>query len=135
MPFLRLTLNRAPDAAQREALAATLTELVAAVLGKSHRLAALAIEVVPDWWIGAAPLAARDAVTALLEVKVTRGTNSAEEKAAFIERAWDALRELLGPLETASYIVIDEVPAESWGYAGRTQQARRTPAEAAATAP
>ena len=129
MPFLRLTLDREPSADDRGMIAAALTELTAAVLGKNYSLTALAIDVVPAdrWTIAAETLAERKQTGAHLDVKVTAGTNTAAEKADFIERAYAALETVLGPLAPASYIVIDELPAESWGYGGRTQAARRAP--------
>lgn len=133
MPFLRLTLDREPPVEDRRRLAEALTELTAAVLGKNYSLTALAIDVVPStrWTIAAETVAESRMANAHLDVKVTAGTNTAAEKADFIERAHAALGAVLGPLAPASYIVIDELPAESWGYGGRTQAARR----AALTAP
>ncbi len=97
------------------------------MLGKNYSLTALAIDVVPSarWTIAAETLAERRIASAHLDVKVTAGTNTAAEKAEFIERAHAALGAVLGPMAPASYIVIDELPAESWGYGGRTQAARR----------
>ena len=134
MPFLRLTLDREPSAEDQRRLADVLTELTAAVLGKNYSLTALAIDVVPAarWTIAAETLAERKLRSAHLDVKVTAGTNTAAEKADFIERAQAALETVLGPLAPASYIVIDELPAGSWGYGGRTQAARRAPATIAA---
>ena len=102
------------------------------MLGKNYSLTALAIDVVPSarWTIAAETLAERRIASVHLDVKVTAGTNSAAEKADFIERAYAALEAVLGLLAPASYIVIDELPAESWGYGGRTQAARRAPVAA-----
>ena len=37
-----------------------------------------------------------------------------------------SLRGVFGSeLSSATYIVVDEVPAQSWGYDGRTQESRR----------
>jgi 4-oxalocrotonate tautomerase len=134
MPFLRLTLDRTPSAETQRRLAEALTELTAAVLGKNYSLTSLAIDVIAPgaWTIGAETLAERRQATAYLEVKVTAGTNTATEKEAFIERAFQALQEILGqPLAPASYIVIDEIAADSWGFQGRTQASRRAVAVAA----
>jgi len=136
MPFLRLTLDRELPAADRTRLAVVLTELTAAVLGKNYSLTALAIDVVPasHWTIAAESLAERRAASAHLDVKVTAGTNTAQEKAAFIEGAHAALESVLGALAPATYIVIDELPADAWGYSGRTQAARRSLEASARTA-
>ena len=100
MPFLRLTLDRAPSTDDRRRLADALTELTAAVLGKDYSLTALAIEVIPSahWTIAAETLVERKQASAHLDVKVTAGTNTAAEKADFIERAYRALETVLGPL-------------------------------------
>lgn len=66
--------------------------------------------------------------SAFLEISITAGTNTAEEKALFMERAFAELQRQLGsggPLEEASYVVVRELPATDWGYGGQTQQARK----------
>jgi 4-oxalocrotonate tautomerase len=35
------------------------------------------------------------------------------------------LQQQLGPLEEASCVVVQEVPASDWGYGGRTQAGRK----------
>ena len=35
------------------------------------------------------------------------------------------MSELLGPLHEASYVHVHDVPADAWGYGGRTQAHRR----------
>ena len=57
-------------------------------------------------------------------MKVTEGTNTKDEKAAFLRGAYAAAEAVLGPVDPASYIVIQEVRADAWGYAGATQEQR-----------
>jgi 4-oxalocrotonate tautomerase len=71
--------------------------------------------------------------TALLEISITAGTNTVDQKEAFIAAAYAELEAQLGhgqPLEEASYVIVRELPASDWGYGGKTQVARRqkTPA-------
>ena len=66
----------------------------------------------------------RGSSSVLAEVKNTAGTNSREEKAALLQRLHRLLVDTLDELAEASYIVIHELPAENWGYAGLTQAAR-----------
>ena len=80
---------------------------------------------VTRWHIGGKPV---EQPTALLEISITQGTNTQEEKAAFIQAAFAELQRQLagdGALATASYVVVRELPASDWGYGGRTQQARK----------
>jgi 4-oxalocrotonate tautomerase len=77
------------------------------------------------WHIGGAPA---EQPTALLEISITQGTNTQEEKAAFIQAAFAELRRQLaggGVLAPASYVVVRELPARDWGYGGITQWARK----------
>lgn len=135
MPVLKLKTAPLLDPAAHAALAAALTAITARTLGKRAEVTAVVIEDLPSaaWAIGGRP-AARP--TALLEIDITAGTNSAEQKAAFVEAAFDELQRQIGQgdgLEPASYVIVRELPATDWGYGGRTQRARhaRSTAEAA----
>ncbi len=125
MPTLQLKLTP-PQAAERlQALARRLTDLSTQILGKRREVTAVVIEEVwPGRWFVGGRNPSR--ATALLEIRVTEGTNSAEEKEAFIAAAHEELEQQLGPLEEASYVVVQEVQGTDWGYAGRTQAERRT---------
>ncbi|NTT84564.1 tautomerase family protein [Tabrizicola fusiformis] len=125
MPFLHLRLaGLALTDLRRQTLQRRLTDLTAQHLGKRHDLTAVLIEeiAVAGWAVGAAPVP----VAAHLEIAVTEGTNTQAQKAAFLEAVGMLMREVAGPaLPVASYGMIHEIPAESWGYDGQTQAARR----------
>lgn len=122
MPFARLTLSHEPSLDQGRQLCTELTDLIANALGKRRDLTSVLIEVpgAHRWTVGAdeQPAAAH------LEVSVTAGTNSEEEKTAFIASAMSLLRRTLPDLHPATYIVVKEHPATDWGYDGRTQADR-----------
>lgn len=127
MPIL--TLKTAPliDTAARAPLARALTEITHRTLGKRRDVTAVVIEDLPaaGWAVGGQP---PDRPTAFLEISITAGTNTAEEKAAFIATAWVELQCQLGGaagLEPASYIVVRELAAGDWGWGGRTQATRQ----------
>jgi 4-oxalocrotonate tautomerase len=125
MPTLQLKLTPPQPADRLAALALRLSQLSTAILGKRREVTAVVIEELQPgrWFIGErGPRAA----TALLEIRVTRGTNSAEEKEDFIAAAFRELGQQLGPLEEASYVVVQEVAATDWGYGGITQAARKS---------
>jgi 4-oxalocrotonate tautomerase len=124
MPFVRVTLaGPPPGAAVLAALRAGVTTLMAEVLGKRADLTAVLVEgTAPGAWsIGAAPMG----IAAHLDATVTAGSNSPAQKAAFVAAAHRLMAETLGEgLPLATYVVVDEVPAESWGYGGLTQARR-----------
>jgi 4-oxalocrotonate tautomerase len=131
MPFVHVrsagqTLN--PEQTQR--LQREVTGLMAGVLRKKAALTSVLVEQVPvsGWSIGGNPLT----VAAHLDAKVTAGTNTAEEKARFIAEAHALLKAVLGAeLPLATYVVVDELPADAWGYDGLTQAHRAASSVAA----
>ena len=127
MPTLVLKLTPLQNPERYQALARALTDHTVQLLGKRREVTAVVIDDLPAarWHIGGAPVAQP---TALLEISITEGTNTEEEKAAFIAAAFAELQRQLegdGALAAASYVVVRELPASDWGYGGRTQHARR----------
>lgn len=129
MPTLHLQLSRPPSDDTRAELARRLTLLTAEVLGKRAVVTAVLVDTLPQghWFIGGEPVEAGAPATgtARLTIDITQGTNTPAQKESFVQAAWNLLNELLGPLAEASYVIVRELPAEDWGYGGRTQAARR----------
>lgn len=127
MPVLRLQVAPLQNIERQARLAASLTQLMAELLGKQAELTAVVLEDLPAarWQVGGRDV---QRPTALLEVNITAGTNTAEQKALFIQAAHAELQRQLAPgstLEEASYVIVREVPAGDWGYGGQTQRARQ----------
>ncbi|WAJ28287.1 tautomerase family protein [Antarcticirhabdus aurantiaca] len=128
MPFVHIRvagLDLAPP--QVETLQREATRLMADAMGKKAELTAVLVEIhdAARWSIGGRPVPA----AAHLDVRVTEGTNSEDEKAEFIRQAHGLLARVVGPdLPLATYVVVDEVPADAWGYGGSTQAMRRAAA-------
>lgn len=136
MPFLHIRIApRRGTEVDSAALACDFTQIAVELLGKRADLTSVRVERVEpgDWFIGGVP-GERRLPTGHVQIQVTQGTNTAAEKAAFVARAYQRLAAALGPLHPASYVVVDEIPADAWGYAGRTQAARRLEAGEPATA-
>lgn len=125
MPFVHIRIaGRQIAPAEVEALQVEATRLMAGVMHKKPELTAVLVEAIDGgrWSVGGAPVA----VAAHLAVTVTAGTNHAADKAAFVDQAHAMLRAAVGPdLPLATYVVVEEIAADSWGYGGRTQEARR----------
>jgi 4-oxalocrotonate tautomerase len=126
MPFVSLKIA-GPELkpAQKRALQSGFTELMAGPMRKVHGLTAVAIEQIAadDWTTGDRP--SGFGRSAYAEVKVTQGTNTPQEMARFIADGHALLTTTLGILPEATYVVVHEIPAQAWGYAGETQEARR----------
>ena len=130
MPTLHLQVAPLLNPEQYSPLAQALTALTARVLGKRPEVTVVVIDDLPAarWHIGGQALSATSAPTAWLQIDITAGTNTAEQKAAFVAEALAELQRQLGagcPLAEASYVTVRELPATDWGYGGLTQAARR----------
>jgi 4-oxalocrotonate tautomerase len=134
MPFIHVQFAAAQGVAvDHAAIARTLTGLAAGVLHKKAELTAVRVEPVEPatWFIGNEPIGqARSTLQA--QIQITRGTNTPDEKARFIAAVFDEIGALVGALHPTSYVVVEELDANAWGYGGRTQEARRDAATAAA---
>ena len=126
MPYLNLKLCSTSEGHAPEKIASTLTELTVEILKKKRELTAVAVEYVPpeQWYIGGAGLNGQPLSSFYLNIKVTEGTNTKDEKAAYVSRVFAAMASIMGSLAPASYVVIDEVHGDAWGYRGQTQEFR-----------
>lgn len=126
MPCLTIKLAGQPSLATCEAVACTLTDLTAELLGKQRELTAALVETLPrsQWFINACSLETRATTSFCLDIAITSGTNTKQQKAAYIRSVFLAMTELLGELDQASYIIIREMSADAWGYQGMTQEYR-----------
>ncbi|BAW06168.1 tautomerase family protein [Nocardia seriolae] len=126
MPFVRLTIAD-PDIAVdvRSALARDLSALLESGLGKEYEHTVVHIDLVPAdrWYV--AGVHPGEGTGAHLEVSITAGTNTPEEKAAFISDAHELLGRRLGVLPAAVYVALYELDGRSYGYNGITQAARK----------
>ena len=124
MPFVRMTVSGPALApTQVSLLHREMTELMASILGKRSDLTSVLVEqpAMAGWAIGGMSVG----VAAHVDATITAGTNSPEQKARFIDNTMTLLRSVLGPgLHSATYVVVTEVAANTWGYDGRTQESR-----------
>lgn len=126
MPYLNIKLSGEPSAQLAEAIATRLIRITADLLGKKPEVTAVVVEQLPlyRWFTGGVSLASKGGNSFYLEINITEETNTKQEKAAYCSRVFSAMQELLGEVDEASYIVIHDVRADSWGYQGMTQECR-----------
>lgn len=124
MPFVSAKIGGvALDPAIVGALQRGLTGLMAEVLGKRADLTAVLVEAAGagGWSVGAEAVSP----AAHVEAAITHGSNTPAQKARFVAQAHALLARVLpGPLPVATYVILREVPGESWGYGGLTQAER-----------
>ena len=125
MPFVHIQVAGAGiGAREKQTLQKQATGFMVDIMRKRPEVTAVLVDVAEpgSWTVGGEPVP----VAAHLDVKVTRGTNTHEEKARFVAAVAAMFREVLGPdLPIATYVVVDEIEADAWGYDGVTQEERR----------
>ena len=126
MPYLnvRVAINESPVIAEK--IVSMLMTHTTNLLGKRPEVTSISVEFVsPEvWFVGGSRLSVQNAVTFYLDVKVTDGTNTKTEKAKYVNEVFTDFGAILGPITPASYIVIHDVRADSWGFQGKTQEKR-----------
>ncbi len=132
MPLIQIAITGpTPEPATVARLQAETTALMRDILRKQAPLTVVAVTLLPEGAFSANGSAV--ARGASLQAVVTAGTNTPEEKAAFVTAAEAMLRNALGGLDAPVYVIVQETPSTDWGYDGRTQAARRL--EAAGVTP
>ena len=126
MPGLKLTVSGAPDEALSRRLAAELTALTCTTLRKVPERTMVQVRYLPQehWFIAARSLADYGKNSFRLELTITEGTNTRDEKSAYQKKAFALLSELIGNLHPHSNIHIIDCDAVSYGYGGLSQEYR-----------
>lgn len=126
MPGIKLTVSGLPDEALSRRLAAELTALTCATLRKKPERTMVQVHYVahPHWFISSRSLADHGKNSFRLEVTITEGTNTRDEKSAYQKKAFALLSELIGNLHPHSNVHIIDCGAVSYGYGGLTQEYR-----------
>ena len=107
-------------------IAAAVSELTAAILHKDPKVTAIIVKSVDpaDWFAGGKSLAEQRLGSFWLDTHVSEGTNTKDEKAAYVAAMFKRMGELLGPLHNESYLHVDEVKGDAYGFGGLTQERR-----------
>jgi 4-oxalocrotonate tautomerase len=126
MPYLNVRIAKQGSVDIAEQIVAILMKHTSEVLGKKPDVTSIDINFVSPslWYVGGEALATKNEITFYLDIKVTDGTNTKQEKAEYIQKVFADFESLLGRITPASYIVIHDVSADSWGFEGKTQEYR-----------
>ena len=126
MPYLNVKVSVPETAETAEEIVAVLMKHTSDILGKKPGVTSIEVDfIAPDkWFIGGQRVSAQKAATFYLDIKITDGTNTKAEKAKYVRQVFTDFESVFGPINPASYIVVHDVRADSWGYQGYTQEYR-----------
>src|ERR1700754_4088126 len=123
MPLITVqyTSNR-KSASLKADVAAAVSKLSAVILHKDPKVTAVIVQSVDaaNWFAGGTSLADQKLASVWVDIHITDGTNSKDEKADFIAATFRQMDNLLGPLHTESYIHVHDVRADAYGFGGLT---------------
>jgi 4-oxalocrotonate tautomerase len=107
-------------------IAAAASELSFGILHKDPKVTAVIVQDVDgaNWFASGRSLKEQKLASVWFDIHITDGTNTKDEKAAFIAATFKRFGELLGPLHSESYIHVHDVRADAYGYGGLTQEKR-----------
>jgi len=127
MPLITVTVSTPHQKVlDKAAIAAEIGRLAATILGKDPNVTAVIVTRVPsdDWFCGGRSLTEAWLASFWLDIHITDGTNTKDEKAAFIAAAYESMARLLGPLHEESYVHVHDVRGDAYGFGGLTQERR-----------
>jgi 4-oxalocrotonate tautomerase len=121
MPYINVKLNVKESDELKEKIVEIVLDKTTNILNKKREVTSVFVEFVPfsSWSVGG-----KNSPTFNLDIKITKGTNTKNEKAEYIKSVYKEFTNLLGEISIASYITIDEVDGDSWGFEGLTQEYR-----------
>ncbi|MGJ4961404.1 tautomerase family protein [Bradyrhizobium sp. HKCCYLRH3061] len=127
MPLINIVYasqRRSPSL--KKAIADAITELTAYILRKDPKVTAVIVSEADaaDWFAGGASLAEQGLASYWIDVHVSEGTNTKDEKAAYLAAVFARMAELIGPLHHETYLHVDEVKADAYGFGGLSQERR-----------
>lgn len=127
MPLITVsyTSSRQSQALKAD-IASAVSELTAKILHKDPEVTAIIVKSVDadDWFAGGKSLAAQNLASYWIDIHVTEGTNTKDEKAAYLAAMFKRMAEILGPLHPETYLHVDEVKGDAYGFGGLTQERR-----------
>jgi len=126
MPYLNVRIAQKESSEVAEKVVSALMKRTSNLLGKKPEVTSITIDFIsPElWFVGGKRISAQNAVTFYLEIKITDGTNTKNEKSEYVRNVFCDFESILGTITPASYIVIYDIRADSWGFNGKTQEYR-----------
>lgn len=127
MPLITVTYASAhQEVASKAAIAAEINRLSTTYLANDPKVTAIIVQrVAPeDWFAGGRSLADANRASFWLDIHVTEGNKTKDQKAKFLAAVFAAMGKLLGPLHEESYAYVHEARGDAYGFGGVTQEQR-----------
>lgn len=126
MPYINYRIGCSLEESQKEIIYSETTHFMNSIMRKKREVTVVHIEgsSPKQWSVNGKRLNDKKPIPVYVDIKVTEGTNTPEEKSEMLRKTMEMLKNCLGATQEACYIVIDDIPSHSWGYDGFTQEYR-----------
>jgi 4-oxalocrotonate tautomerase len=126
MPIINLKISKNFTSTGLQEVVAEITKITTSFLKKKPEVTAITVQIIPknQWYINSKSLEELNQNSFYLDIKVTDGTNLKDEKADYIEAIFKYMKTVLDNLHTESYVYVEEVKGDSYGFGGKTQEFR-----------
>ncbi len=126
MPILNLKISGIENPKLTQIVVNRLTKITEKELNKKPEVTAITVNYIKEnnWFVNREHLEKLKLKSFYLDIKITDSTNLKQEKESYIKYVFELMSELLGSIHNESYVYIEEVKADSYGYGGKTQEFR-----------
>lgn len=126
MPILNLKMSGLENPDLTQAIVNKLTEITEKELNKEPEVTVVTVTYISEknWFVNRNNLENQNLKSFYLDIKITDSTNLKQEKESYIKAVFELMEESLKNLHNESYIYVEEVKADSYGYGGKTQEYR-----------
>ncbi len=122
MPFINVKyVKQQVNREQKEALITGLMDIIVKIMGRDPDLTVITVDEIDqaNWIIGGRPTeAAKREKVCSIEIKISKGTSSAEQMAEAISAGKELVKRTLGSYDMTNYFIISELNPDSWGFDG-----------------
>lgn len=126
MPILNLKISGQGNSELSLQMTKELTDLTSKYLKKDPEVTVVTITYIQDkdWFLNKESLVDLNKKSFYMDIKITESTNLKLEKEQYIKSVFQLMKNILGDLLNESYVYVEEVKGDSYGYAGLTQEFR-----------
>ena len=122
MPYVNVKLVKqqvSPE--QKQLLITGLMDIIVKIMDRNPDLTVITVDEIDqsNWFIGGKPIdkSNHDKVC-FIEIRISKGTSSAEQMAQVIKAGKELVKLTLGSNDMTNYFIINELNPDSWGFDG-----------------
>ena len=122
MPYVNVKyVKQQVNQEQKDSLITGLMDIIVKIMGRNPDLTVITIDEIDqsNWIIGGKPIdKSKQDKVCYIEIRISKGTSSAEQMADVIKKGKELVKSTLGSNDITNYLIINELNPDSWGFDG-----------------